>query len=362
MPRADLPYWIAFSRVPGIGRVRLNRLLDAFGDLAAAWRAPASGLRAAGLDEKPLTALQTLRSSLNPEIELDKLDEAGVHALTWDDPSYPARLKEITELPPVLYVKGGLTREDDLSIAIVGTRKATAYGREATAHIAGGIARARVTVVSGLARGIDTEAHKAALEAGGRTIAVLGSGLDIIYPRENARLARQIAEQGCLLSEHPLGTPPDAGHFPRRNRILSGISRGVLVVEADLVSGAQNTVQHALEQGRDVYAVPGSIFSPASRGANRLIRDGAKPVTGPEDVLDELNVAAVAQQLEMKALLPASETEALVLRHLSAEPVHVDEVRRATGLAAAEVSSALAMMELKGMVRSMGGMNYVLAR
>lgn len=362
MPRADLPYWIAFSRVPGIGRARLLRLIEAFDDLGEAWRATSAGLRAAGLDGKPLAALQALRSTLNPDIELDRLEQAGVHALTWEDAAYPFRLKEVPELPPILYLKGDLLPSDDLSIAVVGTRKATAYGREATAHITAGLARAGVTVVSGLARGIDTEAHKTALEAGGRTIAVLGSGLDIIYPRENARLARQITEQGCLVSEHPLGTPPDAGHFPRRNRILSGMSRGVLVVEADLVSGAQNTVQHALEQGRDVYAVPGSIFSPASRGANRIIQQGAKPITGPEDLLEELNVAAVAQQLEMKALLPASETEALVLRLLSAEPLHVDEVRREIGLAAAEVSSALAMMELKGMVKNVGGMNYVLGR
>ncbi|MCX6024525.1 MAG: DNA-processing protein DprA [Chloroflexi bacterium] len=232
--RADLGYWIAFTRIPGIGRVRLQRLLEAFGDLSSAWRAGAEDLRRAGLDSKPLAALVKLRPTITPDAELDLLQQAGVRAMTWNDPGYPARLKEITELPPVLFVRGTLLPQDDLSIGVVGTRKATAYGREATALIAGGIARAGVTVVSGLARGIDTEAHRAALEAGGRTIAVLGCGVDVVYPRENARLAAQIVEQGCLISEHPLGVGPMADHFPRRNRILSGISRGVLVVEAAL--------------------------------------------------------------------------------------------------------------------------------
>jgi len=219
-----------------------------------------------------------------------------------------------------------------------------------------------VTVVSGLARGIDSAAHHAAVQAGGRTIAVLGSGVDVIYPAENTKLAEAITRQGALISEYPLGTKPDAGNFPPRNRIISGLSLGVVVVEAGEASGANWTVRFALEQNREVFAVPGSIFAPMSRGTNKLIQEGAKLVTNYQDVLSELNLQMVGQQMEMKELLPADEVEAALLKHLSGEPTHIDEVRMAIGLPIARVSAALTMMELKGMVRQVGGASYVLAR
>lgn len=226
----------------------------------------------------------------------------------------------------------------------------------------GDLARHGVIVVSGLTRGIDTAAHKTAIDAGGRTIAVLACGLDIVYPAENAALAREVVRHGALVSEHPLGLKPDSSHFPRRNRIMSGLSLSVLVVEAALDSGSHITVRCALDQNREVLAVPGSIFSPGSAGTHHWIREGVKLVTRAEDILEELNVAAIGQQLELQATLPATGSEAAILRYLSQGPAHVDEVRRRSGLSITDVSSALTMMELKGLVRHVGGMSYVSTR
>jgi DNA processing protein len=217
-------------------------------------------------------------------------------------------------------------------------------------------------VVSRLARGIDSIAHRTALESGGRTIAIFACGLDEVYPPENVKLAQSIIEHGALVSEHPLGTRPKKEHFPLRNRIMSGLSLGVLVIEGDVNSGAMITASLALEQNREVFAIPGSIFSPISRGTNRLIKDGAKLVSDVQDILEELNLTMIPRQLEMRELAPANETESLILKHLSHEPVHIDEVCRNSCLPIATVSSTLAMMELKGLVRQMGGMNYILSR
>ncbi len=261
--------------------------------------------------------------------------------------------------PPVLYLRGGLATEDGLAIAVVGTRLVSSYGRQVTEAIVPELARSGVTVVSGLARGVDSLAHRLALDSGGRTIAVLGCGVDVNYPAENARLASAIAERGAVISEYALGMPPDAANFPPRNRIISGLSLATLVVEAGETSGALITADFANEQGRDVMAVPGSLFSPRSRGTNALIQQGAKLVTCATDILEELNVAAVPQQLEIKQLIPQDPVEAAICALLSAEPVHIDTIGRGTGLPIATVSSTLAVMELKGLVRQVGGMNYV---
>ena len=224
------------------------------------------------------------------------------------------------------------------------------------------LAQAGVTVVSGMARGIDTVAHRTCLDAGGRTIAVLGCGVDVIYPRENARLVGEIVERGAIVSEYALGTRPDASNFPPRNRIISGLTLGTVVAEAGLGSGALITASFAAEQGREVFAVPGNVFARGSRGANQLIQQGAKLVCNVTDVLEELNLTMVSEQAQVRAVIPENETEALLLDHLSAEPVHVDELRRAVQMPIAQVSSTLALMELKGMVRQVGGMKYVMAR
>jgi DNA processing protein len=261
-----------------------------------------------------------------------------------------------------LYLRGQIEAEDVWAVAVVGTRRVSAYGREVTRRLVASLARSGITIVSGLARGIDGVAHRTALENGGRTIAVLGSGVDCIYPSEHRDLARRIVAQGALVSEYPLGTPPEAGNFPPRNRIISGLSLGVLVTEAGQGSGALITANYAAEQGRDVFAVPGSILAAGSGGTNRLIQDGAKAVLEPSDILRELNLSMAAEQAEAREILPSNEIEAALLDRLSAEPTHVDEIGRTVGLPIAEVSSALAIMELKGMVRQVGGMKYVVAR
>ena len=245
-------------------------------------------------------------------------------------------------------------------MAVVGTRKTSAYGREAAYQLSYELARSGVTIVSGLARGIDSVAHRAALEAGHRTIAVLGSGVDVIYPRENANLAAEILNNGALISEFPLGTRPNAQNFPRRNRVMSGMTLGTVVVEADVTSGALLTANHALEQNREVFAVPGNIFSPNSRGVNRLIRDSAaKLIVDYNDILEELNLSSVGRQIEMTAMFPESDSEAEVLRYVTYDPVHIDEIIRSSALDIPTVSGVLAMMELKGIVRQVGNMNYI---
>lgn len=359
---SDLRYWVGFNIVRGIGPVRLRALLDYFGDVERAWRAPAEALRNAGLDSRSLKNLLQVRNERDLDRELERIEAAGARALTWESDHYPHLLREIYDSPPVLYVKGTLTEEDSWAIAVIGTRRASVYGREVTRQLTQALARSGLTIVSGMARGIDSEAHRAALEAGGRTIAVLGCGVDRVYPPENRKLAQQIIAHGALVSDYPLGTPPEGRNFPARNRIISGLSLGVLVTDAGTRSGALITTDYAAEQGRDVFAVPGNILTRGSVGTNALIQDGAKVVLKPEDILEELNLTMVVEQSEARQALPADETEAALLDQLSAEPVHVDELQQQLELPIAQVTSTLALMELKGMVRQAGGMKYIVAR
>ncbi len=353
---------MGFSLISGIGRVRLTQLENYFGSLENAWRATPAELKQAGLDSGSIRAVTTWQPKISLEAEMEKLDRYGVKVLTWHDEDYPSRLKEIYDYPPLIYVRGSLLPEDEWCLAVVGTRRATVYGRQVTEEIVADLAQNKITIVSGLAKGIDSVAHQSALEAGGRSIAVFACGLDIVYPSENVNLARRIMQQGALISEYPLGIKPRADKFPRRNRIMSGLSLGVLVIEAGETSGALITAHQALEQNREVFAIPGSILSPASSGTNHLIQEGAKLVHNYTDILEELNLTAVAHQMELKEVIPASDTESLLLKQLSAEPTHIDEVCRSSALPVSTVSSTLAMMELKGLVKQVGAMNYVLAR
>ncbi len=359
---SNTPYIVAFSLVSGIGPVKLRLIQEHFGDMSLAWRAGHADLIAAGLDHRTAQELITRRPAISPEREMDRLRDRGIGVVTWEHSSYPSRLKEIYGAPAVLYMKGSFLPEDEWAVAVVGTRRATVYGKECTDHLVTGLSRNNITVVSGLAKGIDTVAHQVALREGGRTVAVLGSSLDNIYPAENVRLAASVVENGVLVSEYPLGTKPAATNFPWRNRIISGLSLGVLVVEADERSGARITVDYALEQDREVFAVPGGIFWPRSRGTNKWIKQGAKLVMDVADILEELNLQMIPQQKEARVMLPADDVEASLLSRLSRDPIHIDELRSASGLPIATVSSSLAMMELKGMVRQVGTMNYVLAR
>jgi DNA processing protein len=360
--KQEIKYWVGFSLIPGVGRVRLGQLESHFGNLESAWKASPAELRHAGLDAGTIESVTTSRPRISLDSEMEKLERYGVKVVTCHDADYPARLKEIYDYPPLFYIRGSLAAQDEWCLAVVGTRRATVYGRQVTEEVVADLARSKITIVSGLAKGIDSIAHHAALEAGGRTLAVFASGLDIVYPSENVNLARRIMQQGAIISEYPLGTKPRAENFPRRNRIMSGLSLGVLVVEAGESSGAMITAHLAVEQNREVFAIPGSILAPTSQGTNQLIQEGAKLVRGYRDILEELNLTAAAQQIEMKELMPATDTESLLLKRLSAEPVHIDEICRTSGLPISTVSSTLAMMELKGLVKQVGAMNYALAR
>lgn len=359
MTNPDLGYWLAFARVPRVGGMRARLLEQHFGAMRAAWEAPRADLQAAGLDESTLRSVLRTRGKVDPDQELEAIARAGIEAFTWNDPGYPPRLKEIDDAPPVLFVQGTLEDRDEWSVAVVGTRRVSAYGRQMTEELSRGLATNSITVVSGLARGVDGIAHRAALDAGGRTLAVVASGLDTVYPPEHKGLAQQIIEQGAVISEQPLGISPRADYFPRRNRILSGLTLGSLLIEAGKGSGALHTANHANEQNREVFAVPGQVTSPMSAATNALIQQGmAKLVVEVGDILEELNLQMVERQVEFAELMPQDETEATVLQHLTREPRHIDEAVRRAGLPVATVASTLAMLELRGLVRQVGPMTY----
>ncbi|MDQ6645218.1 MAG: DNA-processing protein DprA [Chloroflexota bacterium] len=345
----ELAYWVAFTRILGIGPIRFKMLLDYFHeDVSAAWKADSKELARAGLDQKISESFIKQRASSNPQQELEKLARLKVQVITIKDKEYPPLLKEIYNAPSVLYVAGTLKKEEDqFAIGVVGTRKVSTYGRQVTERFARELAQGHVTVVSGLAHGIDTIAHTTALDAGGRTIAIMASGLDIIYPLENVGLARRIVEsgQGALVTEFPLGVKPDSRNFPARNRIISGLSQGILVTEAPKQSGALITANFALEHGREVFAVPNGIFAAGSVGVNKLIQDGAHLVTDVQDILMALNLFMIPEHIEMQTVLPENEEEGILLPLLSHDPCHIDELIRASELPTMTVTSTLMMME-----------------
>jgi DNA processing protein len=334
-----------------------------FGELSRAWQASPDELRAAGIEERPVQEIVAARSRVSPDAEIQRLAQSGVQAVNWHHPNYPPRLKQIPDPPPVLYFKGSLLPVDERAVAVVGTRGPTSYGREVAARLSADLARNGITIVSGLARGIDGIAHRAALDTGGRTIAILANGLDNVYPPEHAGLFQRAQGQGAVVSEYPLGVRPDPRGFPRRNRLISGISLGTLVVEAPVQSGARWTVRHALEQDREVFCVPGSIFSPNSQFTNRMIQEGAKLVSTYTDVLEELNLTVLGHQHEMLLTPePEDEDETDLLQHLHGEPLHIDDIRRSVSLPIATVSGMLSMLELKGKVKQVGCMHFVRIR
>ena len=358
----DIGYLVGISLLPGIGPARFHRLLERCGEPERAWRASEQDLLAAGVDARSIPALIERRRAISIAQEMERLRRLEVRVLSVYDADYPPRLKEIFGPPPLLYVRGEITREDAQAIGVVGTRGPTVYGKELAARIVPELSSAGLTVVSGLARGIDTIAHSAALQSGGRTIAVLGCGIDVMYPAENRRLFERITQHGAVVTDYPLGTKPDAFNFPARNRIISGLSLGVVVVEAQTGSGALITADYALEQNREVFAFPGRATDRGSAGCNKLIRDGrAKLVSTTEDIVTELDLTVAVQQLEIKVAIPANDEESKLLALLSHEPVHIDELVRMTTMAAPTVSSTLMMLELKGSVRQVGTMSYVLA-
>ncbi|MEW6287496.1 MAG: DNA-processing protein DprA [Chloroflexota bacterium] len=355
-------YWVGFNLIKGVGAVRLQGLVAYFGDLESAWAASPAELAAAGLGSKLIERVVQARTNVDLDKVWERIEKQGIKILTWQDEAYPQRLKEIDQPPPVLYLRGEYLPDDLFAVAIVGTRRVTPYGRQITEELSAFLASRGITVVSGLARGVDALAHQMALKAGGRTLAVLGSGVDKIYPPEHRALAEQIMEHGALLSDYAPGTPPDASNFPPRNRIISGLSLAVVVVEAGETSGALITAEFAAEQGREVFAVPGSILAPQSKGTNKLIQNGALPLLSVNDLMQALDLTRVGEQKAARKIMPGDPTEAQLLNVIGSEPLHVDEIRNQSGLPIEKVSATLALMELKGMVRQVGGMHYVAVR
>lgn len=358
-------YFVAFNQFhEKIGPQRIKKLLNYFSSLENAWRADEYDLVKSGLEENLIKEFCAGRILIDPESELEKLTKENISVMTILDENYPKLLKEIYDPPSVIYVKGQILPQDEKALAIVGTRVPSSYGQQATSHLAGQISQAGLTIVSGLARGIDTLAHLAALQNNRRTIAVIGSGIDqaSIYPPSNRKLAEQIAQNGAVISEYPLTSPALKHHFPARNRIISGLALGTLVVEAKEKSGTSLTVQHALEQNREVFALPGPIYSPNSAGPNNLIKMGAKLVTKTEDILEELNLKSLTDQIQVRQILPDNEEEAKILDLLSHEPTHIDKIVEQTKMNTAQVNSTIALMEMKGKIKNLGGMNYVIVR
>jgi DNA processing protein len=354
----DAAFWLSTAGVRHIGPVRIERLLNAFGSLRQAWSAPRAEL-ASVLEPRPLSELINARSGIDPARELEKLRARGIQIVYPGHRAYPTLLAEISGRPSILFVRGRLTADDDNAVAIVGTRRTTSYGRQAAEQVASELAQAGVTVVSGLARGIDTAAHRAALAAGGRTIAVLGSGVDVIYPGENCNLADQIIESGAIVSEFVPGTKPDAQNFPARNRIVSGMSLGTVIIEAPSRSGALITASFAADQGREVFVVPGNVYSPASEGTNALLRDGARLIRNGADVLEDLGLLTSGRSAPTQMPLLVDERESRVFSVVGSEASHIDDIAEQANLAAAETGAILLTLELRGLLRNLGAQYYV---
>jgi len=353
-------YWILWNQLyEHIGPTRFDQLLRVFGSAERAWKAPVEDFFRLGWDQKALESLQE-RDKLMVRPILDSVIRHNSALITKVDSDYPKILLQISDPPPLLYLKGRVLPQDQLALAVVGSRKMTNYGREVVEALVPELAQAGLTIVSGLALGIDAVAHQAALSVGGRTIAVLACGIDQIYPPSNTSIAEEIIRsgRGAILTEFPPGTPTYPANFPIRNRIISGLSLGVLVVEAAEGSGTFHTVQAALEQGREVFAVPGSIFSPYSAGTAKLIEKGAKPVTRAADILEELQVAGETLRQKAREALPADSEEEEILELLGSDELHIDELVRRSKFNTAKVSSLLTTMEMKGFVRHLGSGVY----
>ncbi len=331
-----------------------------FGSLSRAWHASRNELKRCGLDDNITEMVIDCRSKIDLQFEVDRMNKHGIRAISHKDEGYPERLKQIYDFPPLLFIKGELLPEDEIGVAIVGSRDMTSYGRQVTEELASELVKSGITIISGMARGVDSIAHQAALSAGGRTIAVCAAGLDIIYPPSNSALASKIIRRGAIVSEYAPGTKPRPEYFPRRNRIMSGMALGVLLTEARKESGALITAKLALDYNREVFAVPGSIYSQGSKGCNWLLQEGAKVVTKANDVLEELNIPVLNSQQKMKEVIPGDEVECAIIKALTFEPLHVDALVRVSNFSTARITASLAIMEIKGWVKQVGAMTYAL--
>jgi len=347
--------WIALRMIPGIGNILGVGLVRTFATPEAVLSASDRALQSAGVRREVRAALRRFDRWREVDGQLARLDRIGGRLVTWTDASYPELLRHIHDPPLYLYVLGEFAASDAYGVALVGSRDASAYGRQMTAQLGEGLAASGITIVSGLARGIDAAAHAAALRAGGRTIAVMGSGIDVVYPSEHHRLHMQIAKNGAVVSEYPMGAPPDAENFPGRNRIISGLSLGTVVIEATERSGSLITAQFAAEQGREVFAVPGPV-GVRSRGAHQLLRQGAGLVESAHDVLRE--IAPHIRSAQSSPVPTLTSVEADVLAHLDETPRHVDELIARAKLGAGALLETLLLLELRGLVRQLPGQQF----
>lgn len=364
-PDTDIKFFNAFNLIRAVGPVRFRLILNYFGSLENAWRATPAQLTHAGLENPVVESIVSQRPRIDPDMEFEKLLKRNIKVITFSSPDYPPLLKQIHSPPALLYVRGDHTVLSRHSVGVVGTRKISPYGKQITQDLASALSSSAITVVSGLAVGVDELAHRASFDGKGGTVAVLGSGIDdeSIYPSTNRVLASKIvAAGGAVISEFPLHTMPLKMHFPFRNRIIAGLSLGVLVVEADIKSGSLITARFALEENRQVFAVPGSVYNRMSAGPNGLIKQGATPVTEVSDILSVLGLEHADISAAVTAITPDNDLEALLLERLSQDPCHIDTMIREIKLPAESIISALTVMELKGKVRNTGGMQYVKVR
>ncbi len=363
MKKNSLQYWLAWNKITDIGPKRFYKLLEYFGSADTAWQATSGEIsKVLNLSSKISSRLFEEKNNIIPERELDLIYKNRVNVLTIEDVLYPENLKTIHYPPPILYFKGTIIEADKNSISIVGSRKATYYGKMVAEKLSKDLALAGITIISGMARGIDTSAHKGALSVNGRTIAVLGCGIDYIYPPENRRLAQEIQESGAVISEFPLSTLPERQNFPRRNRIISGLSLGTVVVEAAEKSGALITADFALEQGREVFAIPGNINSPLSNGSHNLIKQGAKLVNNYQDILEEIYTLLPQKTAEkdmVKENTSLTEKEKVIYRLITKEPVQIDEIIKESKLSAGKVSEILLNLELKDLIKEIEGKRFI---
>lgn len=359
----DLYYWIALRLAFGIGNINYKNLVNHFGAPENVFKARPDELgQVEGITARAIDYIRNFKPDRAVDKELDLINKKAVAIITLNDAAYPKNLKNIYDPPPLLYVKGALSSLDDAAFAIVGSRNASEYGMTATERISRELAMHGITIVSGMARGIDSCAHDGALAARGRTIAVLGSGIDVIYPPENRRLYESITSHGAVVSELSMGTKPNAYNFPARNRIISGLSLGVLVVEASLHSGSLITAQLALEQGRDVFAVPGNVHSYKSKGTHKLLKDGARLVESAQDILEEIRVndsaAAPREELPDKTVVLSGELQS-VYQQLHEEPLHMDEIIAKTGFTSSRLSALLLELELSNLIQQLPGTRFI---
>ncbi len=361
--------WLALTLVPGVGARTFHRLIQRFGSPDRVFTARRSHLeQVPGLQKGSIEVIRSLEARKTAEREMTRLRSHGIHLIQWGTEEYPAYLANISDPPPLLYVKGTLLQEDERAVAVVGSRQASPYGLSACKKLCKELAWQGWTVVSGMARGIDSAAHRGALDGGGRTLAVWGTGLDIVYPRENRQLSGQIASSGAVISEFPLGTPPEPGNFPARNRLISGLALGVVVVEATAKSGSLITARMALEQGRQVFAVPGPIDRQGVEGPHRLIKEGAKLVERAEDIIEEL-LPMVDRRLHVDVVdlksLPTgehpelNEEERQLWDILGMDPLHIDAIARQLDISISQTAESLLRLEIKGLIKQLPGTFYV---